>query len=283
MHLWRRSAGPHWLARYGKELKECAGRSLAQIERPGHAHIQLEVPCPLHSAARKLAARFGGQIDTLPRDWQKRFAKAAQTKPLKIGKHLVIVGSKESARAIRAEKQTAQVLIIPAAAAFGTGEHVTTALCLRLLEESTRGWNNDWSLLDAGTGTGILALAGRCLGARHVLAIDNDPRAIATAKENARANRMSAVRFELEDVLRLKRREEFDVIVANLFSELLISALPMWKMRLKKNGLVILSGVLRAQETRLLRAARSEGFGIIKVRRRGEWIAILARRRSSVR
>ena len=130
-------------------------------------------------------------------------------------------------------------------------------------------------MLDAGTGTGILALAGRCFGAQDVLAIDNDVRAIVTAKENARANAIEGVRFVLGDVVQKAGRKKFDVIAANLFSELLISALPFWKTRVQRHGLIILSGVLREQESELLRALRRNRFEIVRVRRRGKWIAAL--------
>jgi len=130
-------------------------------------------------------------------------------------------------------------------------------------------------MLDAGTGTGILALAGRCFGAQDLLAIDNDLRAIATAKENARANAIHGVRFVLGDAVRKSGRRKFDVITANLFSDLLVSALPFWKTRLQRNGLMILSGVLREQESELLRALRANRFEIVRVRRRGKWIALL--------
>jgi len=84
--------------------------------------------------------------------------------------------------------------------------------------------------------------------------------------------------FEMGDVLRIKGRDDkFDVIAANLFSELIIKALPVWKTRLKRQGWLILSGVLRKQEKDLLRALRRNRIDIARVRRRGKWIAILAR------
>jgi ribosomal protein L11 methyltransferase len=150
-------------------------------------------------------------------------------------------------------------------------------MCLRLLEEATRGWKDNWRMLDAGTGTGILALAGRCFGAQDVMAIDNDLRAIATAKANARANAIRGVHFVLGDAARKTGKGKFDIITANLFSELLVSALPIWKTRLQRNGLMILSGVLREQEGELLHALRANRFENARVRRRGKWLALLCR------
>jgi ribosomal protein L11 methyltransferase len=164
-------------------------------------------------------------------------------------------------------------LVIPAGATFGTGDHVTTAMSLRLLEEVTRRWRPDWSIADLGTGSGIIALAARCFGARRVLAIDLDPIAISTAKANARLNKIDKVNFRLGDLRRWKPKRKLDIVTANLFSELLIDILP----RLKRSNWLILSGVLRVQEKEFVRALRRNKIAIAQMRRRGKWIAVLAR------
>jgi ribosomal protein L11 methyltransferase len=277
MYRWRKFAEPRWLQDYEELLQTHAGGALTVIERPGRSRIRLEVCCWDNRTAKHLLAEFGGQIERLPRDWLRRIARAQKSgMPIQIGKRLLIANASEALTHRKTRRRRPRhILIIPAAAAFGTGEHATTAMCLRLLEAATRGWKDNWRMLDAGTGTGILALAGRCFGAQDLLAIDNDPRAIATAKENARANAIHGVHFVLGDAVRKSGRRKFDVITANLFSELLVSALPFWKTRLQKKGLMILSGVLREQESELLRALRANRFGIVRVRRRGKWIALL--------
>ncbi len=281
MHLWRKFAEPRWLQDREALLQGRAGDALTVIERPGRSRVLLEVCCRSHKTAKHFLAEFGGKIEPLPRDWLQWIARRQRSsRPIRIGRRLLIAKTGETMACNKSRRQgRCRLLIIPAAAAFGTGEHLTTAMCLRLLEEATRGWKHDWHILDAGTGTGILALAGRCFGAHDVLAIDNDPSAIATAKENARANAINGVRFVLGDAVQKTGRIKFDVITANLFSELLVSALPFWKTRLRKNGLMILSGVLREQEGDLLRALRSNRFEIAGVRRRGKWIALLCRPR----
>ena len=164
-------------------------------------------------------------------------------------------------------------LVLPAGTAFGTGEHATTAMSLRLLEQVTRGWTPGWSLVDLGSGTGILALAAKCFGAKSVIGIDVDPVAIATAKENARLNKVDDLDFHLADVRRWNFPRKIDIVTANLFSELLIEVLP----KLKRSRWLILSGVLRGQEKELVRALRRNKIDIVQVRRRGKWIAILGR------
>ena len=131
-------------------------------------------------------------------------------------------------------------------------------------------------MLDAGTGSGILALAGSCFGAKRVVAIESDPLAFSTAKRNTRTNRVRNIEFVNGDVLKQKPRGKFDIITANLFSEILIEMLPIWSRHLVAEGRVILSGILRSQETTVSRALRRHGFVISEIRRRGKWIALVA-------
>jgi ribosomal protein L11 methyltransferase len=164
-------------------------------------------------------------------------------------------------------------LLIPASAAFGTGEHVTTAMSLRLLERLTREWKDGWSLADLGTGSGILALAAKHFGARRVIGIDIDPKAVSIAKANARLNKIVRVNFRVGDLRKWETTGTSDIVVANLYSELLIETLP----QLKRCNWLILSGVLRAQENKLLRVLRRNNIEIVNVKRRGKWIAVLAK------
>ena len=164
-------------------------------------------------------------------------------------------------------------MIIPASLAFGTGEHATTAMSLRFLEQLTRCWNPGWSLTDLGSGSGILALAAKCFGAGQVIGIDNDPAAISVAKSNTRLNKIRGAAFLLDDVLKWKPTQKNDVITANLYSDLLIEILP----KLRGGGWLILSGILRSQQDELVDALRRNKLDVISMKQRGKWIAILAR------
>ena len=135
-------------------------------------------------------------------------------------------------------------------------------------------------MLDAGTGTGILALAARRLGASEVLGLDNDPRAVAHARQNARLNRISRARFIAADLLRWKPSARYEVVTANLFSELLIAALPTFRHALRAKGYLIASGILHEQTEAVARALRRNAFQVEKQRRRGKWIAFLAARKT---
>ena len=277
MYIWRKRATADWLRRRNEDLQRRFGPALAITEQPGKARATVQVSCETQDDARNLVREFGGSIERLRPDWLQEFARQTKAKPLRIGSRLVILRTPEKTTPSLLARHARQI-IIPAEAAFGTGEHATTAMCLRLLECITRGLAAGWSMLDAGTGSGILALAASCLGAGRVLAVENDTLACATAKRNARANRVRKIEFSTSDVLKQRLTGKFDIITANLFSELLIAALPLWSRHLVRDGKLILSGILRSQESAVVRALRREGFTTSGIRRRGKWIALLARR-----
>ncbi|HKP93814.1 MAG TPA: 50S ribosomal protein L11 methyltransferase [Chthoniobacterales bacterium] len=269
MYIWRKHATERWLARHEADLAEF-GSDLALIERPGKTLTLVEVSTKAHRDAVELRRRFGGAVEKLPTDWFKRFAREASAKPLRIGSRLVVL------RTVVRRERKAEVISIPAEAAFGTGEHATTAMCLRILERITRHRPPGWTMLDAGTGSGILAIAARKFGAKKIVAVDNDPRACATASRNARANGVRNIEFRVSDVLETKLPGTFDVIAANLFSEVVIGALPRWKRKLPSEGRLILSGILRSQERMVRATLRRNRLAPCEIKRRGKWIAILA-------
>ena len=306
MYLWRRLACASWPIANEERLKTLTDCGFAIIERPGRKRIQVEAYCVSKHKAGHLKKAFGGRVMFVPKSFG--FAGVPKIKPIRIGNRLTIIGSSEK-RVHSTRRQTAgrkSALVIPAGAAFGTGEHVTTAMSLRLLERISRAWGahasrrkifgssknvargaqrstrgrvrspEQWSLFDIGTGSGILALAAARFGASKVLGIDNDRTAIRIAKENAAANRISHIQFRFADVLNWKPHSRVDVVTANLFSELLIRILPMLRQSLNPGGCLITSGILREQEADVARALKRDGFRAATIRRRGKWVAILA-------
>ena len=273
MYLWRKIVEPRWLAAHENILQARSGGRLAIISKPGRKRRQLEIACTSHNDSRKLVEEFGGRTEKLPRDWLQRFARLHQSKPIKVGKRLVIAGKVDLQTPKAFVLKKPRLLVIPASAAFGTGEHATTAMSLRLLERLTRYWKNSWSLADFGTGSGILALAAERFGAGRVVGIDVDPKAISVAKANARLNKIDNVDFKLGDLRKWKYWARRDIVAANLYRELLIEILP----NLKCSNWLILSGVLRMHENKFFHALRRNKIEIVKVNRRGKWIAVLAK------
>jgi ribosomal protein L11 methyltransferase len=301
VYLWRRTAKTHWVKAHEDALQAKAFGQLVIVHRPGRKRLELEITCRSRSDSSALLKEFGGRFEALPRNWMERFA-CRDSKPIKIGKRLMIVrsinelqrwsvrcpqrSSHRSARpdALRTAHSTAgdikaTLLVIPASLAFGTGEHVTTAMSLRFLEQLTRCWHPGWSLVDLGTGSGILALAAKRFGAGRVIGIDNDPTAISMAKTNARLNKIRDASFQLGDVHKWSSVQKTHVVTANLYSDLLIGILP----KLNAGGWLILSGILRSQQDELVRALKRNHYDIISMKRRGKWMAILARRTGTVR
>jgi ribosomal protein L11 methyltransferase len=269
-YIWRKRVGAHWLQARNEKFTRRFGAALALIERPGSERVLLEISCHTRKRAQELIDEFGGNAEPLKRGWLEHWTRQTASKPLRIGSRLTILSAPAQHSA------SAHSLIIPAEAAFGTGHHATTAMCLRLLERMTRRLAPGWRMLDAGTGTGILALAGSCFGAGEVFAIDNDPLACTTAKRNARANRIRSIEFATGDILNQKLAGKFEIITANLFSGILIEALPVWSRHLAPAGHLIFSGILRNQESAVVSGLGRHNFAISEIRRRGKWIALLA-------
>ncbi len=268
--IWQKRAGAAWFDRNQSALNALTRGRHAIIERAGRKQPLVEMFCSTRGAANALVAALGGSITR----GRKPFNWVAPIRPLLVGSRLMIVDTEASGLPLPPRK----VLVIPAGLAFGTGDHATTAMCLRILERISRSAPNEWRFLDLGTGTGILALAAHGFGASDVVGVDNDPLAVRTAKENARRNRISGAQFLMAGALRPHVESTFDVIAANIFSELIVEGLSTWKKYLRIGGRLILSGILRDQLQDVTAAIDACGLQLDEVKRRGKWIAILATR-----
>ncbi|MSS73191.1 MAG: 50S ribosomal protein L11 methyltransferase [Candidatus Latescibacteria bacterium] len=166
------------------------------------------------------------------------------------------------------------VIVLEPKMAFGTGRHESTRLALRAVERSVRA---DDRVLDLGTGSGILSIAAAKLGA-GCLAVDVDPVAIDNARENLAVNgvadRVEVVCGSLDAV----REAAFDVIVANIQTNVLVPLLGDLRDRLRQGGRLILSGILDREEEALREALHRTGWGSPEVLREGDWIGIVVER-----
>ncbi len=162
--------------------------------------------------------------------------------------------------------------------AFGTGTHETTRLAAGLLiEELSRAPRN--SLLDVGTGTGILALIAHRLNVPRVVGIDIDPEARRTARENLERNEARAI--EIPDIGIEAVTETFDLVVANIIDGVLTVLRHDLARCLKAGGRMILSGVLVDRENEFYKGFTSDtGLEILKTTREGEWSAALLEKKA---
>jgi len=225
--------------------------------------------------------RFGGSVRPLnPAAWS-RGALGSPFRPLRFGGKLVVTGHDEEVEKLRRRNPRRAVLCIPAALAFGSGEHATTAMCLRLLVEiAKRRENESWDALDLGAGSGILAIAARALGANAVFGVDYEPACVRTARDNVKRNHLARVSFAVADVLAWKAAKRWNVITANLFMNVLLQILPKLRSTLAWDGDLILSGLLNDQAATVIARAKSSKLDLVEERRRGRWRALHFRHRA---
>ena len=285
MHVWKKLARPEEVDRWVELLGTMVDPERVVVIEPVHGRTQrVEVFLETELEARQLLALFQGRItEVQPESWQPS-PVTARGKPLSVGGQLLVTSREQELEPLRQASLGKQVLCIPAAMAFGTGEHATTSMCLRLLLAVARQREGtNWDVLDLGTGSGILALAGKLFGARQALGVDNDPHAVRTAKENARLNGLTGhhVRFEQAELPVWHRSPEqaWPVVTANLFSELLIRLLPVLIAPVgAPGGDLILSGVLATQADEVLESVQTAGLSLLATKRRGRWRAFHCRK-----
>ena len=172
------------------------------------------------------------------------------------------------------------VLDLDPGMAFGTGTHPTTALCVALLEDHLTPGSG---VLDVGTGSGILLLAAAKLGAGRLAGGDRDELAVRIAAENLRRNGIAADAVCLaQGQLAHPFRGRFDVVVANILTQVILELVEDIPRVLARGGLFICSGII--EENRALVPARLKagGFEIVETRSREGWVAIAARHKGGV-
>lgn len=193
--------------------------------------------------------------------WQQRF------EPFPIGDRLIIVPPWK-----RAVVNGRIPIVIRPGQAFGTGHHASTYGVLSVLEQLF-ATGPRMRALDVGTGSGILAIAMRKLGAAHITAIDLDSIALENAQENAELNGVTrAIRFSAAPLSSI--RGHFDLITANILSSVLIEMAPRLKARLRPSGYLVLAGIL-AREAARVAAAYGPELRQLDTRDDGAWRALL--------
>lgn len=168
------------------------------------------------------------------------------------------------------------VIEIDPGRAFGTGTHPTTSLCIKLMEENIKEGN---TVIDVGTGSGILMVAAEKLGAGKIVGTDIDPMAVEVAEENLLLNKvdMEKAKAYAGDLVTVVQDEKFDVVVANILADVLLILLKDISRVVKKDGLVIFSGIIENKLEEMKRAVEEVGLEILEVKADKEWRAMLMR------
>ena len=211
-------------------------------------------------------------IDTLnvrDEDWSEVWKKFY--KPFKAGRNLVVKPTWETYEAQEGDR----IIEIDPGMAFGSGTHETTGMCLELLEETLTGGE---TVIDVGTGSGILAIGAAMLGAKDILAIDIDPTAVKVAQENIEHNGLADRITAIEGNLLDKTDMTCDLCVANIIADVICFFAKPLTNHIVPGGKFICSGIIKEREQDVVNALNEAQYEIIEIRRKGEWVAILSRR-----
>lgn len=203
------------------------------------------------------------------KDWAESWK--AYFWPQKVGKCIIV---KPTWREYDPRPQEI-VLEIDPGMAFGTGTHPTTRLCIRMIEKYLKKGE---SFLDIGTGSGILVIAAAKLGAGKLLGIDIDEVAVDTAWKNLRLNHINPEIFTIRTGDLLENvKDTYDIITANILSEVILTLLLQIEKVLKKNGLFICSGISEENQMGVIENMRKMGFKICEVLKEEGWVSIAGR------
>ncbi|MBK1882558.1 50S ribosomal protein L11 methyltransferase [Luteolibacter pohnpeiensis] len=272
MYVWSKLSNSQWIDAWEERF---SGNSNLVIEYlKGGKSVRLRLFCESKKEADAVVERFGGSARKLvSADWNK---VVEPPKPVKIRDAFVLTAETRPKELAALKKANAKrdLIVIPPEMAFGTGDHATTSTCLRLLVDVGRTRKNTkWSVADLGTGTGVLAIAATKLGCAEAYACDFDPFAVAVAARNAERNETSEIVVKEQDVLKWKpRKKGYDVVLANLFSTVLIEAWPVIARSLAPGGDLIVSGILATQAWDVFTAAAEHGIGFPQVIKKGKWV-----------
>ncbi|NLD71570.1 MAG: 50S ribosomal protein L11 methyltransferase [Chloroflexi bacterium] len=213
-----------------------------------------------------------------PEDWAESWK--VHFLPQRIGERFVVVPTWQE----YAPRPEEVVILLDPGMAFGTGLHATTRLCLRAAEALARP---GVSVLDVGSGSGILAIGAALLGAGPILALDMDPIAVEVAQENATLNGVAEAITVCHGTLRpeddanaLPRQvapEGYDLILANILAEVISAMAPALARALAPGGTLVTSGILASKADGVAEALTAAGLTVVERPREEEWEALIAR------
>lgn len=197
-------------------------------------------------------------------DWSENWKKYFHA--TEIGDKLAIVPSWEEYD----NKENRKILHIDPGAAFGTGTHATTSLCLSMLENYVAEGSK---MLDIGCGSGILSIASVLLGAETAVGVDIDAQSVKTAKENAELNNVSGKTEYIVGDLAYKINGKYNVVCANIVADVVIRLLGDVRTFMEENAVLLVSGIIDARENDVLAAAEKHGFKVKEKQYKDNWCA----------
>jgi len=206
--------------------------------------------------------------------WKKYWA------PELVGNHLLILPCWMN---LNEKFKDKKIIKIDPGAAFGTGSHPSTYLCLKKMENI---FFSDKKILDIGSGSGILSVAARLLGAKEICAVDNDYLAINSTNSNFQLNfgnlkNLSTYLGSFNEVILKNQLEQFDVVLCNILAEVIKGMIPNIYKCLRNNGEVIFSGILNSQKDEIIKILIQNDLKLLDVSTRKDWACISAQKASN--
>ena len=192
--------------------------------------------------------------------------------PVKISERFTIVPTWEEYTPVSTDEL---IIELDPGMAFGTGTHPTTVMCLQALEKVVQQGD---TVVDIGTGSGVLSIGAALLGAKNVHALDLDEVAVRAARENVELNKVSDTVSVFHGNLLDTVKEPADVVVANILAEIIMSFTDDAFTIVKPGGLYVTSGIIGAKRDDVKAALEASGFVIEEVLMMEDWVAIIARR-----
>ena len=184
---------------------------------------------------------------------------------------------------VKEEDKNKKILHIDPGTAFGTGMHETTQLCIRQIKKYV---TPDTTLLDVGSGSGILAIIALMYGAQKAVGTDLDPCALEAVKENMAANNIREEDFTMMigNIITEKEVQDkvgymcYDIVVANILADVLVMLTPVIVAQMKKGGIYITSGIINEKEEMVVKAVKEVGLEVVEITYQGEWVSVTARK-----
>jgi len=190
-------------------------------------------------------------------------------KPFRISKRVKIIPSWE----VNNIKMNKYDVIMEPGMAFGTGTHETTNMCAKIIDKYIIKGDD---VIDIGCGTGILSIISKKLGAKNIYAIDLDKSAIIATKQNVVLNKINDINILFGELSNLDNSINANIIVVNIIADIVIELTNSFKNYLKKNGIIICSGIIKSREKEVVKALIDNGYTIKEIVYDNGWVAIVA-------